>query len=118
MEFKKFEKGDRFIKDVISIRPTGSIFFNAGFYRRVEIKAYRYAMLFHDAASVVIGFKFLNNVEEGCYKISHQKDCATVRASAFFDVFLSECNRTMNSIVGKYTPEYDKENEMYIVRFK
>jgi len=72
----------RFTSNFISINKQGGFAFNAGFYRKNNLRRYSHMVLSYDAANKAVGFQFVSaGKPRGTWKLSH---ISTVVITALF----------------------------------
>jgi hypothetical protein len=106
----------RFTSNFISINKQGGFGFNAGFYRKNDLKHYSHIRLSYDAANKAVGFQFSSaGKPRGTWKLSHLTNCANVMARSFFNA----CGLYPKALAGRYEPKEYKDpklgNLFYIV---
>lgn len=70
--------------DRIGLSKSGTIRLTAGFFRKANLKNFKYAILFYDPENKAIAFKFTNQWEEGVFKLTKERSsAATISALSF-----------------------------------
>ncbi|HLB74461.1 MAG TPA: hypothetical protein VJJ98_10615 [Sedimentisphaerales bacterium] len=76
----------RFTSNFISINKQGGFAFNAGFYRKNDLKHYSHVVLSYDAANKAVGFQFAAAGKKmPGWKLTHVANSGNVIARSFFN---------------------------------
>jgi hypothetical protein len=102
LNFVVFEDvGGRFGSEFISINRQGGFAFNAGFYRKNNLRRYSHVVLSYDAANRAVGFQFASaGKPRFVWKLTHQTNCASVMAHSFFKAW----GLDPKALAGRYDP--------------
>lgn len=111
MPFERFTKVGRGYKPKVSIWSKGQIGFNQGAVLRLNLKKYKFAILFYDQESRRVGLRFTNDInEDGAVKLHVRKTGAVISARSFLDYYGIDYSKKQ-----KYDVDYDKENNLYVI---
>ncbi len=108
--FVAFEDaGGKFGSYKISLGEHGGFGFNAGFYRRENMKEYSHVFLSYDKSRKAVGFFFSNDSTiRGAFKISHGKNSGSVVVHSFFSAhFINP-----KDYAGKYEPNQYEDSKL------
>lgn len=115
MAFQKFvQTGRRGYTPKVSIWTRGQIGFNRSAVEKLQIKKYKYVILYFDPQIRTIGIKLTNDSQEsGINKIIHGKTGAFISAIGFVQHYEISHEKTK-----KYDVTYGEEQGMWLVRLE
>jgi len=91
----------RFATNFISINKQGGFGFNAGFYRKHNLKGFSHVTLSYDAGSRAVGFQFASaGKPKSAWKLTRVSNSANVMAHSFFNAW----GLDPKTLAGRYEP--------------
>jgi len=103
MPFEKYEgQRPRGTKDIVSIRKNGQIAFNSKSVQSFDVKAAKYAYLYFDKDSNIIGIELSDKKGRGARKITMLGGTALISGSAFLKHFNIAVSKAR-----KFEPKFD-----------
>ena len=112
MTFERFTKtrGRGYLPKA-SIWGKGQIGFNQGAVEKYSLNNFEYAVLFYDKGNQRIGIRFTNEKEDGIVKlIKRPGSGVSLSAKAFLLFYSIDYSKKI-----RFTVNYDKENDLYIL---